>query len=116
MYIGITLARVVSEPPARYVLGGGPATLKCHNTNEDGEFQNYVTNALWYQYFPNNKSHIIGDNGPVFVYKYSLIFSPSVREVDQGKYYCCAPGGECSAPSLVSIAGTLAKAIQSLCS
>ena len=96
----------MSEPPVRYVFEGGRATLKCHNTNKDGEFQHYITNALWYRYFTNgSRPSLIGNNGPVFVYKYSLIFKPSVREVDQGNYYCCAPGGECSAPSLVAIAG-----------
>ena len=105
--IDVTLAKVVSEPPARYVLEGGPATLKCHYANEDGVFQNYIINAQWYRYFPNGSSDLIGDNGPVSMHMYSLIFYPIVRVVDQGNYYCCAPGGGCSALSLVTIAGIL---------
>ena len=97
----------MSEPPARYALQGvsQPATLKCQISNEDGIFQNYLRNALWFRNFTNGSSHLIGDTGPVSSYMYSLIFHSGVREVDQGNYSCCAPGGGCSELSLVAIAG-----------
>ena len=81
--------------------------LRCQNRSEDEtEFYNYISDALWYRLFPNGTVHEFGASGPVFVHTYNLYFHPFVRPEDQGIYYCCKPGGSCSGNSSVNIAGT----------
>jgi len=96
---------VVSKPPAVYDGPQQVVTLKCRGIDEDGIFQYFITNALWFQNFTNGSSNPIGGSGPVSAFRYSLIFQYGVREVDQGNYSCCAPGGGCSELSLVAFAG-----------
>ena len=115
-FADVTLSKVVSEPPARYVLQGVgyPVTLKCQYY-KDGVFQYFISNALWFRNFTNGSSNPIGDTGPVSAYLQSLIFHSGVREVDQGNYSCCAPGGGCSELSLVAIAGRYQGTRKQLC-
>lgn len=106
--IALISAKVVSEPRTEYAFEGEHARLKCSNVSDDEEiFYNYINNATWHRMYPDGNSVQIGKSGPVFVNLYSLIFYPSVRESDQGQYYCCAPGGTCSTTSTVSIAGNI---------
>ena len=100
-------AKIVSYPPARYVLERNEGRLRCQNQSEDEtEFYNYVSDAKWYRLFPNGTVHELGASGPVHVKAYNLYFCPFVRPEDQGIYYCCKPGGSCSGNSSVTIAGT----------
>ena len=103
---GLVSGKIVSYPPTRYVFEGNEGRLRCQNQSDDEtEFYNYISDALWYRLFPNGTVHEIGASGPVVVQSYSLFFHPIVRPEDQGIYYCCKPGGSCSGNSTVSIAG-----------
>ena len=96
----------MSYPPTAYVLKRNEGRLQCQNRSEDENMlYNYINDAVWHRLFPNGTIHEIGDNGPVHVQSYSLIFHPFVRPEDQGTYYCCKPGGSCSGHSTVSIVG-----------
>jgi len=98
---------VVSFPHTRYVLEGEQGSLRCQNRSEnENVFYDNIDNALWYRQFPNGTTHQFGTTGPIYVRSQGLFFYPSVRQQDQGIYYCCKPGGSCSGYSTVAIAGT----------
>ncbi|XP_065913104.1 netrin receptor DCC-like isoform X3 [Dysidea avara] len=86
-------ARIVSLPHQRYVLEGNQGSVRCQNRSDDGTtFYSYITNAIWYRDYRNGTIVQIGDSGPVYADKHTLIIS-SMTGADQGLYYCCVSAG-----------------------
>ena len=86
-----------------YVEKGDYGVLRCQNKNGSP-----ITDAQWYRIFPNGTKQQFGNStsDPVYVQSYILNFRPSVRQEDQGVYYCCKPNGSCNENFTVTIAGT----------
>ena len=88
-----------------YVNKGEYGVLRCQNQSKNGSF---ITDAQWYRIFPNGTKQQYGNNAshPMYVQSHILNFRPSVRQEDQGVYYCCKPNGSCNENITVTIAGT----------
>ena len=108
-YIGET--KIVSRPKQRYVLEGHQGFVWCQNRSADEvSFYSYVDDAHWYRILPSGINHSINATHSAGLGVYSsghtLIFYPTVREADQGYYYCCSSNdGSCSESTDVRISG-----------
>ena len=90
---GFVTARIVSLPHRWYVLEGNQGTVRCQNRSNDGtNFCSYITNTIWYRDYQNGTITRIGNSGPVYADKHTLIIS-SMTDADQGLYYWCTPAG-----------------------
>ena len=103
-------AKVVSRPSQRYVLEGHQGLVWCQNRSADEQsFYSYVDDAIWYRWTNDNISQLVGSTTiglGVYSSGHTLIFYPTVRESDEGYYYCCSSAGNlCSDRTDVRISG-----------
>ena len=81
----------------------------CQNRSVDEQsFYSYVEDARWYRKLNDNINQLVSTTSGLGVYSsgHTLIFYPTVRESDQGYYYCCSSTGDsCSDLTDVRISG-----------
>ena len=104
----MTEAKVITRPSQRYILEGHQGLVWCQNRSVDEKlFYSFVDNARWYRRLPNNMNLSINTSGPGIYYSgHTLMFSPTLRRIDQGQYFCCSSeGNSCSELTDVRISG-----------